>query len=1061
LKTKNSSRQRCAKDNHDKASIRLVENKEPSLKSGLDEWHFALADKVLGPFTLQEICEKINENEIDKNTLVWCAGQVEWRPASQVPGLFLPPAIIINTEASIGFKPPPQPSPELFKATETPAVNLRGAEKGVSSHEKISAIRARTSFTERVNFVRAFWRGEYSLAVSYWLFGFFGNLVIASFALLLNSTLSSSKNGYYPKTILVSTVATLLVTSLVVVWQNVGVWRSANRAISMNMAIGKRSGWPLVAKAAVVLSLIQLLAEMFFSTRPQLLEVWDMAFNGDPSIPPYSIRLMRDGTEAEITGGFKYGLAEDLERILKASPRIKVLHLDSLGGRIGEAEKVYTIVRMNRLDTYVANKCASACTVAFVGGKRRFLERGAILGFHAGNFPGVAADDLASLNETQTRILGEAGVDKAFIKKASETPSKQLWQPDENELKNARVFTHIATGDEFASSGLGGNLTKERLVQKLRKNDLLDKWSRAEPREFDTFAASYLQHYEAGSSQNELNSLLRSRVEKLVSSKRAEADDDVVVDIGSLILDQYAFLSKSARECYLYASGTGSSKEISPFPAELVARDVDLQKRIIETARQRADIPKETAVALWKKVLENLRDHVGSDKTTLLFGSRSPEREADFADYCSVEADFIRSILDLGGRDAVALLRQLFSFMRDAEETGPKSVDASKPKGSELAALKEALQATRSFALKGDMYWVVLDIRQSLEEAVAQARYFGLGGNRITSVMKSENGTYSVVTKPERVKSEAETKLRQQKIFPVPKDILLSKGAEFTEEAWAPAKPIPIVSGLLGEKLTTTIKRGRIVVELTGVPSGDDKEQVTRVSLRVNGQLAISDQFSGGIGTKPNGSALILRLDPKTTESQVIFTHYTGGAHCCTEVKMAYRSGGENWAMLDLGLYDADGPAFADIDRDGVAEIISTDNSFLYAFAPYASSLAPTKIKKFIGGRLLDVTREPAFQEYLRQNLLMDELNASPERWNDNGFLAGWVAEKTLLGEGQDAWNRMLGLYDRASQWVYKACAVPLPLGQCSENQQRATDFPTALRAHLLEHGYMVPGITD
>jgi hypothetical protein len=46
---------------------------------------------------------------------------------------------------------------------------------------------------------------------------------------------------------------------------------------------------------------------------------------------------MRNGTEIEISGGFKYGLNDDFLRILNAAPRVEVVHLNSLGGRIGEA----------------------------------------------------------------------------------------------------------------------------------------------------------------------------------------------------------------------------------------------------------------------------------------------------------------------------------------------------------------------------------------------------------------------------------------------------------------------------------------------------------------------------------------------------------------------------------------------------------------------------------------------------------------------------------------------------------------------------------------------------
>ncbi len=50
-----------------------------------------------------------------------------------------------------------------------------------------------------------------------------------------------------------------------------------------------------------------------------------MAFEGDPDIPPYSMRLMRNNTEAEITGGFKHGLANEAARLFATAPGLKVV----------------------------------------------------------------------------------------------------------------------------------------------------------------------------------------------------------------------------------------------------------------------------------------------------------------------------------------------------------------------------------------------------------------------------------------------------------------------------------------------------------------------------------------------------------------------------------------------------------------------------------------------------------------------------------------------------------------------------------------------------------------
>jgi hypothetical protein len=135
--------------------------------------------------------------------------------------------------------------------------------------------------------------------------------------------------------------------------------------------------------------------------------------------------------------------------------------------------------------------------------------------------------------------------------------------------------------------------------------------------------------------------------------------------------------------------------------------------------------------------------------------------------------------------------------------------------------------------------------------------------------------------------------------------------------------------------------------------------------------------------------------------------------------------------VIDAGEMDDGGFAFEDIDGDGGAELVGIDNSFLYAFASYAESNAPTRIKKLINGELKDVTQNPAYQRYLHQQVLAMEANASPESWHNNGFLAGWVAAKALIGEDTEAWSRMLLNYDHYSDWELTECVAAVPLDKC------------------------------
>src|SRR5439155_11997846 len=103
----------------------------------------------------------------------------------------------------------------------------------------------------------------------------------------------------------------------------------------------------------------------------------------------YTLRLLRQNTELEVSGGIGFGLTDEVKRYLDAYPGIQVIHLNSIGGRIVEAHKLRDLIASRKLTTYSSEGCLSACATAFLGGVVRVLHEDARLGFHQPSFPGV------------------------------------------------------------------------------------------------------------------------------------------------------------------------------------------------------------------------------------------------------------------------------------------------------------------------------------------------------------------------------------------------------------------------------------------------------------------------------------------------------------------------------------------------------------------------------------------------------------------------------------------------------------------------------------------------
>jgi hypothetical protein len=514
----------------------------------------------------------------------------------------------------------------------------------------------------RTNFLARYWRGEYSLGVSSWCFVFLGNIVVA-FVLVGIVGLFQSGKGYEPRAIFGSLVFTWLVSSTFVIWQTVGLWRSADRYIARRHAVEESAGWATLAKFAVVLVFLTSLSAFVTAGLPQLIEASRMAFLDDPGIPPYSIRVMRNGTEAEITGGFKYGLTEDFTKILKASRQIKVVHLDSPGGRIGEAIRLNSLLKAQGVDTYVASGCYSACTIAFAAGRNRYLRHGAVLGFHAPAFPGTTKDDLESASRDQKQFFAQAGFDRTFIDRALSTPSSEMWKPSAELLAAAHVVTGPSDATEFAISGFGGDVSRDHMADLLAGDlPLLQSLKDRFPKDYDEVVSTYYDNYVNGTTEAESTALTKVKILSIISTLRPLADDAVLVDLGSIYADEYQALGrKNPALCYQYASGVGAKDDFSTdLPAALVNRENEINRRVIETAKSRQDVPAAVLNDLWKKLSTQIgAKGLGNDQINLLTSDSIDASR--YGEYCQVSATFYREIARLQQTEAGTIMRSLLS----------------------------------------------------------------------------------------------------------------------------------------------------------------------------------------------------------------------------------------------------------------------------------------------------------------------------------------------------------------------------------------------------------------
>ena len=255
-------------------------------------------------------------------------------------------------------------------------------------------------------------------------------------------------------------------------------------------------------------------------------------------------------------------------------------------------------------------------------------------------------------------------------------------------------------------------------------------------------------------------------------------------------------------------------------------------------------------------------------------------------------------------------------------------------------------------------------------------------------------------------------------------------------------------------KQIATFRNGELQVTLTNEPDQRRGKRAIAVGKYQDRPAFVLRSELGG-----TTSALkFLRIDPTSNNSHVIFSSFSGGAHCCTETKFASADTQGNWYVVNGRVIDGEiGYEFKDLDGDGVYELISGDNDFLYAFGCYACSTMPARIEKLVGPKFVNVTRDTKYQKFLREVLKRMEAR-SDSNSRSNGYLGGWVASKSLVGELDDAWRKMLASYNPSPDEKTEECLINVPLTACPADQKRELTFPEALLKLLVRNGYVTQG---
>lgn len=389
-----------------------------------------------------------------------------------------------------------------------------------------------------VNFIVKHWRGDFSLAFSYWIIGSLLTLVMLGIMTAVGASALTSNFGAVGQG--ASILAFFGVVMAVTLWQLVGIWRSADK----HPRQGGSPVWAGLAKVMVVLGLLRGAGEFATQGYPIMAEGARL-IAGIDNVPTHQIRLLREGTELELAGGMPFGTTDAVKKFLDSTAGIKVIHLNSQGGRMNEAYKLYQVIKQQGLTTYTSAECVSACAVAFLAGKERYLGEKGRLGFHSVSVGDLSGEVATELNAEVRRMLKVHGAPESFINRALSTSPKDMWYPGTDELLEARVIDSVVDSRYFGLSGVAQWRDAHKFEEGLLQVPFYSALAQYDPQNYAKLRDVLVAGIQTGRAQIEISQEIRAIfMGQLIPRYLKESPDEALVRYWSSQIAEMRYLAK-------------------------------------------------------------------------------------------------------------------------------------------------------------------------------------------------------------------------------------------------------------------------------------------------------------------------------------------------------------------------------------------------------------------------------------------------------------------------------------------------------------------------------------
>ncbi|BAU13603.1 hypothetical protein LEP3755_41430 [Leptolyngbya sp. NIES-3755] len=228
------------------------------------------------------------------------------------------------------------------------------------------------------------------------------------------------------------------------------------------------------------------------------------------------------------------------------------------------------------------------------------------------------------------------------------------------------------------------------------------------------------------------------------------------------------------------------------------------------------------------------------------------------------------------------------------------------------------------------------------------------------------------------------------------------------------------------EQIKRTEQQGNVKAELSyekvpidGIPQTKNvRLQILRDGKLVFDQAPTMNEYDRPLIEFQDDRGFVVRDLNSDKDPEVIADMFTGGAHCC-RYSLIYQYDADRQRYSETHMKWGNlGYQLRDLDRDGKLEFYSADDRFAYAFTSYAASAFPIQIWRFQAGEMSDITRQypkEIYSDAYRLWQLYQKIRTE-EGAEVKGVLAAYLADKYLLGQQEDGWNRLREVYQESDR---------------------------------------------